>query len=505
MTPLMFGLIAGAFAANLSESVHALSEIQSTIVAILAALLGTTLSSSLLRRNIPDRVRIGGNRLDMLRGTRVVRHVDLGKLKEVSEIEMAGGRVLLVADPRRHVTLPSIALVESRDYDAITQQLVDVMQRLDPSGVLARTAARTGRLRETISQQPVRGTYVIAGLVSLASVLAFGTRAALAGEAFPDEAMGAMSTPLVLQHEFFRIFSYLFLDASSQHLAICAVGILYIGSYLEKLLGWERVMLGFVAGGIGGAVGHMLVPQQAFSATGAGGALFGLLGLLAAVAVAKRRLSPTLMPHSGFWVLSVLLAVLLPANTADPNLLVFQEGVHIGGALFGFLAGLLLVVGVDIPASPQARADARPFAILGVMALLIGVVGNVMLPRLPHGAENEIIAQALIDLPHTELVAVQQNNIAYAHLADMKTPKDAVEIFARIAAAAAENSHRQSASILDTLAVARYRQGETEEARAILSEALRLDPDPSEMKAIKQHQEDIDSGSALRPVPVPDH
>jgi membrane associated rhomboid family serine protease len=509
----MFGLIAGAFAANVLENVHVLSELQSTLGTIIAALLGTTIASSLLRRDIPDRVRIGGSRLDLLRGSRVVRHVDLGRLKEVSEVEMSGGRVLLVADAHRHITLPSIALAESRDYEAVTQHLVKAMERIDPSGTLSRTAVRTGRLRETISQQPVRGTFVIAGLVTLASVLAFSTRAALSGEAFPEEAMGALNTALVLRGEVFRLFSYLFLDVSAQHLAICAVGILYIGSYLEKLLGWERVMLGFVAGAVGGAVGYMLTPQQAFSATGAGGALFGLLGLLAAVALLKRRRSPTLMPHSGFWMLSILLAILLPANSIGSDLLLvspswlalfFQQGVHIGGSLFGFLTGLAMIAGVDIPAPPQSRANARPFAILGGMALLIGVAGNVVLPRLPHGSENEIITQAMIDLPHTLLVATQQNDIAYPRLADMKTPRETVEIFARIAAAAAENSHRRVASILDTLAVARYRQGEPEEARAILSEALKLDLDPRSAKAIKQHQEDIENGATLRPDPAPD-
>jgi membrane associated rhomboid family serine protease len=313
------------------------------------------------------------------------------------------------------------------------------------------------------------------------------------------------------------------------HLAVCAVGILYIGAYLEKLLGWERVVIGFVAGTLGGALGQILLAPPV-PGVGAGGALFGLFGLLGAVALLKRRLPPTLVPHSGFWILTVFLALLLPA-TAEPPVppphiplgivspevaaailreLVAITSMYIGGAALGFLVGVIIVLGLDIPASDESRRGARPFALLGCLALGIGLVGGVTLPRKNHALDTEIVGRALIDLPKGDESAALQNAIAYPRLTDSRSKPEAIEMAARLAAAAVDNTDRENPVALRTLAFARYQQGQVGEARSLISEAIRLVkdrpdlPDTLMLKELQQHEEDMDKGTTLRPPAPPD-
>jgi membrane associated rhomboid family serine protease len=526
-TPLIFGFIAGLSAIDIARATGQLNELALDLVGLFVAFASISLATSLLRRGIPDGLRLTDTALELLRGRRIVRRVDLTRLKEVSEFESQAGKVLLVADRHRHITLPSFALADAHHYDDLTHQIVEAMARIDPSGRVARGAVSAGRLRESIARQPVRGALILAGLVSVASIFAFRNLENLSSTPFPLEAAGALSGPLVLRGETFRILSYLFLHASFMHLAVCAVGILYIGMYLEKLLGWERVLIGFVAGAVGGAIGHVLLAPPV-AAIGAGGALFGLFGLLGAVALVKRRMPPTLMPHPGFWVLTLVLALLLPTTALElvpatvitwpPTIgtlgVLFLDflkvtAVDVGGALFGLVTGMLMVTGVDIPAAGATRLRMRPFAYLAAAALGIGLVGAVTLPVRDHTGDNGIVAQALLDLPKSEEVALLQRGLAHPRLMDAKSSKETIALAARLAAMAVDNTDRSNPVMLDTLAVARYRQGQVGEARSLETEAIRLvmEEKPTDSKLLKdlrQHEEDIENNAPLRPDPPRD-
>jgi len=508
-TPLTIGMVGSYCAWYLALDAFGPEGALAKVCAVVVGVLGTALSAALLRRAIPDAVRLSDGSLELLRGERVVRRVNLAELKEVSEFQTPA-KVLLVADARRHITLPSFALTEPRNYEEITSALVDALERIDPTGSVARGAVRNGRLRETISQQPVRGTLILAGVLVFASAMAFRGRLALAGTPFPDEALGALSAPLLQGGlkggELFRVLSYVFVHVSWPHLLVCTVATLYIGTYLERLLGWERVVLGFVAGALGGAAGHLYLGTP-LPAMGASSALFGLFGLLGAVALTKRRLPPTLLPHPGFWILSVFLALQLTVDAQIALALPFiSPAAHIGGVVFGLLVGLLTVVGIDIPPPDRARRQLRPFAILASIALGIGLVGGVLLGR-GHTADTEVITEALLALPRTQDAAEIQNNIAYLRLRDPRSTPETLDIATRLAAAAADNTDHQDPMVLDTLAVALYKQGHVEEARTLLNDALKINDSlkvplpPVLVKDLKQHAEDMENGTALRPDP----
>lgn len=524
LTPLVVGVVSAIIVVDLVGSFHKLTLAEFNIVGVLAGVLATALASTLSRRGVPDAVRLTDTAFELMHGRRVLRSVDLTNLKEVSVFDVDAGPILLVSDKRRHITLPSFSLVEARHYQELTQHIVEAMERIDPTGSVARGAVSTGRLRQEIAEQPVRGTYFITAVVTLASMLALRNREDLSGEPFPDEAVGALSTPLVMHGETFRLFSYMFHHASFMHLAVCSVGILYIGGYLEKILGWERVLLALVAGVLGGAIGHMLLAPPV-AALGAGGGLYGLFGLLGAVALLKRHMPPTLVPAPGFWVMIALIAVLLPptaelqvvgsllpSSLSPQDLLAMVKrlsalvAVDLGGALLGFLVGCLMIVGVDVPASAHARQWMRPFAFLGIVVLGIGLVGGLLLLKRDRSNDVEILSQTLLDLPHTDASGELQNFVAYPRLVDPKASARSIEVAARLAQMAADNTRRRNPIILDTLAVARYRQKQVGEARSLVTEALKLMGEVRPRneiieqleQVIRRHAEDMEKGQDLR-------
>jgi membrane associated rhomboid family serine protease len=523
LTPIMVGIVGAIMVVEFISFFRPLTVTQFNIIGVLSGVLGTALASTFARRGIPDGLRLTDTALELLHGRRILRRVDLTRLKEVREFEVEEGKVLLVSDKRRYITLPSFALAEASQYDDVTQHIVEAMSRIDPTGTVARGAVDTGRLSRTISEQPVRGTYFLTAIVTLASVLAVRNRDQVSNTPFPDEAVGALSSPLVLHGQTFRLFSYVFHHASFMHLAVCAVGILYIGGYLEKLLGWERVVLGFSAGVLGGAIGHILLAPP-IAALGAGGGLYGLFGLLGAVALLKRRLPPTLVPHPGFWVMTVIFALLLPTTaevampfprfalgtTASEALteaalwLASITAVDIGGAVAGLVFGAVMIIGMDVPANLHARRWIRPFAILACVALGIGLIGGLLVLKRDRAGDVELITEALTDLPHTDAAGELQKSIAYPLLATSGANALAIDVAARLAVVAAENTDRRNPGVLDTLAVARYRQQQVGEARSLINEALKL---AGELKPrnhtlerlIRQHADDIEHGKPLRP------
>jgi hypothetical protein len=275
------------------------------------------------------------------------------------------------------------------------------------------------------------------------------------------------------------------------------------------------VLLCFFAGVVGGAVG------QAWSHTpmpgiGAGAGICGLIGLTVALSVVSRRSPRAIRPGAGTWMTALFLMYWLLSDryTSDFPPIV-PLGLLIATGL-GAIVGLAVLGGVALPVTQESRKEWRPFAYVAAFALLVGFVGGVTHHR--HAdlkVEDELITQGYLSLPRTLASAELQNELAYPRLINEKSTPETIDIAERLAAAAVENSDRQNALILDTLAVARYKQGNADDAKALITEALKLfddmlkDPKAQpDLKAVmkvqslvKRHLEDITSGSPLRPDP----
>lgn len=486
--PLMLGLPTGFLVSQLLRGAG-FEGVLPLLGGLLTALVTATLVSAQALRQVPDRLRITREQVALLRGGRLVRGVKLASLSEVHEVETPdGGKVLLIGDDRTIIGLGSFQLERERDYADVTAQIVEAMQRLDPSGERARAAVDAGRLRERLAQQPVRGTvYLGVALLGLSLLALRAADSVLAGRPFALETLGSLVPALISQGEGWRLFSHPFVPNSPFHAVLAALSVFWLGAWLERLLGWERVLLGFVTGVV--AAGAVLVTVKwPVPFTGADGGVFGLLGMVLAVRlVSRRRLPRWFRPGALFWVITLFSALQLPVfqrslgmpasgGVVPAELVVAWAGLapwlpHLAALLAGLAVGGLLVAGTDLPATAADRQAWRPFAWVACVALAVGVAGGIWHPFRNHPDDAAIIAEGLVSMVQTPYAAEILNGYSYEMVAPESAPPEAVELGAALAETAVGASGRRAWHILDTLAVARFRQNRADDARTLLVEA----------------------------------
>jgi membrane associated rhomboid family serine protease len=90
---------------------------------------------------------------------------------------------------------------------------------------------------------------------------------------------GVLFAPFVATGDWWRLFTSVFLHYGIFHLAMNMYSLFYVGSILEQIIGRWRFLLLYVASGLAGSAGALLVTPNA-ATVGASGAIFGILGAL---------------------------------------------------------------------------------------------------------------------------------------------------------------------------------------------------------------------------------
>ena len=150
---------------------------------------------------------------------------------------------------------------------------------------------------------------------------------------------GAMYEPYIVEgHEYYRMFTCLFLHFGITHLLNNMVMLGALGWNLELEIGKVRFVIIYFAGGrIGNIVSlfYDLTLEQPAVSAGASGAIFGLMGALLYVVIANRgRLGR--LSGRGMLVMVVLSLYFGLTSTGVDNF------AHIGGLVSGFLLAVLL-------------------------------------------------------------------------------------------------------------------------------------------------------------------
>lgn len=160
---------------------------------------------------------------------------------------------------------------------------------------------------------------------------------------------GAMYTPYVLEGEYYRMFTCIFMHFGFEHLISNMFSLVVMGYHLEPVLGSVKTGLLFVVSGLGGNVLSLIMEMNATNppvSAGASGAIFGLTGaLLTLTCIHRGRVGDVT------WK-GMLLMVALSLYTGFAN-----EGVdnaaHIGGLIAGIL--LTLIVGWKLHNNKSSR------------------------------------------------------------------------------------------------------------------------------------------------------
>ncbi|MGO9174376.1 MAG: rhomboid family intramembrane serine protease [Rhodomicrobium sp.] len=154
-------------------------------------------------------------------------------------------------------------------------------------------------------------------------------------------ALGALDKSLVLEGQWWRLFSAPLLHGGLLHIVLNGVALFFAGAVLENVIGRAWFAAVFAVSGVTGGAMSLVINPPAIVSVGASGAIMGLFA--AAFAVSYRY--PTASPMRSF-LQSGSLRVLIPSMLPLFDGLFGQRidyAAHLGGAIGGVALGVVLV------------------------------------------------------------------------------------------------------------------------------------------------------------------
>lgn len=151
---------------------------------------------------------------------------------------------------------------------------------------------------------------------------------------------GGNLAPAVVTGQWWRLLTYIFLHGGALHLLMNTFALLYIGMFLEPLMGRIRFTGAYLLTGICAGLLSIAVHTDSVG-VGASGAIFGMYGVFLSMLTTshiQRTLRKTMLRSILFFVVYNLLAG-LQGNT--------DNAAHIGGLLSGILIGYAYYPGIS--------------------------------------------------------------------------------------------------------------------------------------------------------------
>lgn len=182
--------------------------------------------------------------------------------------------------------------------------------------------------------------------------------------------LGAKNNAAIyLNGQFYRFLTSMFLHGGILHIAFNAFALYSLGPETERIYGTPRFLaLYFIAGIAGGAASYAFSPNNS---VGASGAIFGLVGGLAAFYYSSRRvLGEMARQQLGGLITIVMINLFIGFST--PNI---DNFAHIGGLLGGAAVGWFL--------APRFEIDSRLYPPVmvrrGLSLAWVGAIGVLAL------------------------------------------------------------------------------------------------------------------------------
>lgn len=149
---------------------------------------------------------------------------------------------------------------------------------------------------------------------------------------------GASYLPAVLDGEYYRLFTSMFLHFGFYHLAYNMFSLVFLGDILETCVGPVRYLIIYL---LGGAAGNLLslyvslkTEDYAVSA-GASGAIFAVIGALFYIALRNRKA----FGEKNMKKLVLMIILMIMQGAIDKGV---DGSAHLGGLIGGFLLAVLL-------------------------------------------------------------------------------------------------------------------------------------------------------------------
>lgn len=286
---------------------------------------------------------------------------------EVMIISVEDGKAVIRCTPVNEYYYDESLLSKSvAQYTRIIEELVQEQELAERS--------RHPMHREKYGALVPSKTYLVTPLLVYANVLVFAAMVLAGLSPISPTAQslflwGGNLRAAVLGGDWWRLLSYMFLHAGGMHLLMNMFALLYIGMFLEPLMGRFRFTAAYVLTGI--CAGLVSIAMHSNSVgVGASGAIFGMYGVFLSMLTTshiQKTQRKTMMRSILFFVVYNLLAGM--QGSVD-------NAAHIGGLVSGFLVGYAYYPGI-------ARKVGLPkqMAVTAALAALLLLVCAVM-PRL---------------------------------------------------------------------------------------------------------------------------
>ncbi|OCA91108.1 rhomboid family intramembrane serine protease [Bacillus sp. FJAT-27225] len=288
---------------------------------------------------------------------------------------------------------------------------------------------------------------------------------------------GAKFNPLILQGEWWRFFAPIFLHIGFLHLAMNTLGLYFVGTAVERILGSARFLFVYLLAGFGGSLASFLFSHDL--SAGASGAIFGLLGALLYFGVTFPNLFFRTMGPTVFFIIIFNLVFGFSVSMVD-------NAGHLGGLVGGFLAA-------GIVHFPKKK---KPFLQLGFVLFSVLAIGG----GLYYGFNTELGSkdERSIVMLAEEYVSNENYDAAYNLLHDFEEGNKVTEktyfllSYTEIKKGMLPEAkeHLQKAISFDqdfheahfNLALVYLEEGQIDEARKHAAEAVKLNPEKQEYK-----------------------
>lgn len=178
-------------------------------------------------------------------------------------------------------------------------------------------------------------------------------------------AWGGNFNEALLQGQWWRLFTCMFLHAGILHLLMNMYALNYVGTLLEPALGKTRFIIAYLASGLIASLASALFHADSFVVgVGASGAIFGLFGVLFAL-ISTKYFDAAIREALGKSI-----ATTLVINLAYG----FQGGIDLAAHIGGLIAGL--AIGYCLYLSMMGPRKVTSFSLLTIVAggaIIIGI------------------------------------------------------------------------------------------------------------------------------------
>lgn len=386
------------------------------MAAAVALVVGSVARRAFARRRPLFPIRLGASSMRLPVHPESVRHheVPYTSIIAVGEGGRPPRRHFFIESHRRIYHLPQEMFVHGAGPELLFVALKAQLQEL-PQGAqqLAQTEQRRSRALAAMGVRPI----VTQALLGINVVFFLNTwlKGAL-DVPFGLLRWGANAPALVYRGEFYRLAAANFLHGHWLHITMNMLALWYLGSLMERLLGWARFsVLYLTAGAI--AMAASAYHAGAVLTVGASGAVFGLLGAFAVISVRLRQSLPMGVRQTPRWWVSMILV-----NTCIPLLWpVVDSAAHIAGFVTGAALALALIGRQrDVP-----KPHGMPLQTLAcaIMLAYVGALGQAVFCAARTTASQEVRFGKLL-LADVRTPASTLNTLAWLWMADPASTKE---------------------------------------------------------------------------------